>query len=219
MNAPELTCIRCGTPLSVPAPLSPDPASAAQEGSPVTCPGCGRTLTVFRFPALARRCENAALGHAAQHGEAACFHHADRQAEAVCESCGRFLCGLCRIDFNSQTLCPACLALTQTAAEAHIPRRMRYDKLAMLAILVSPFIYCLSIFNACFTLFLCIRHWKTPLSVLPYNRWRFVVAGLLATGVLTLWLALGVFMVTQIVRHNGQRAESPTSETRRTHAR
>lgn len=211
MNPSVLTCTICGTPLA-----------EAEFGATVTCPACGQTAAVYRFPAFSRRSAAGAPASAAGQGEAACYHHADKRAEAVCDACGRFLCGLCSIPFNDRTLCPACLALTQTAeADTHIPRRLRYDKLAMLCVLVSPFVYCISFINACFTLYLCVRHWRTPISVLPRSRWRLPVAGLLALGLLALWVAAGAAVAGRIyqAREKAASGHAEPRQTRSTHVR
>jgi hypothetical protein len=194
MDADGRTCVKCGAPL----PGSPGAGAALALALPEhTCPVCGTRQIVCRFPALARRQTRASNGARAQDGEAACFHHPGHQAEAVCDACGRFLCALCNIDFNGRALCPACLSLTQSAAaDAHIPRRTRYDRLALLCILLSPLVYCLSFVNAGVALFLCVRYWKRPLSILPRNRWRFVVSGVLAVALLALWIGIaGAFLL------------------------
>ena len=180
----------------------------------LTCSSCGAQLTVYRFPALMRQLPlETSEASKAQADEATCYHHPERRAEAVCETCGRFLCGLCGIHFNGQTLCPACLALRQTAAaDAHIPRRVRYDRIAMLCVLLAPFVYCLSFVNAGVALFLCIRYWKTPLSVLPRSRWRFVVAGFLATGLLAIWIGVAAMLVYRLIWR--EKTERPVSATR-----
>ena len=197
------------------------PRGAAANDAPVerTCAVCQNRQIVCLFPARTRLAARAADDAQAQTGDAACFHHAERQAETVCDTCGRFLCSLCSIDFNGRTLCPACLAMTQTAApaEAHIPRHIRYDKIALLCILLSPFLYILSFINAGISLFLCFQYWKKPLSILPVNRWRFVLAGSLSVLVLATWV-IGVSMLmdgnrkTRVFHSNAPAASSQTEE-------
>jgi hypothetical protein len=205
MDAAGLTCAECGAPL---------PEGSAGSGAPVeqTCPVCGLRQIICLFPALTRRQARASEGARALAGEAACFHHAEHRAESVCDACGRFLCGLCSIDFNGRTLCPACLSLTQaaTASDAHIPRRTRYDKLAWLCVLLSPFTYCISFVNACVALFLCFRYWRTPLSVLPRSRWRFVAAGLLAVVLLAFWTGAAVMFLHGIRTARQPKRPAPT---------
>ena len=213
MNADKLRCVSCGVAL---------PGGASVNDPPIerTCIACQTRQIVCHFPAQTRLAARATDDAQAQTGDAVCFHHAERQAEAVCDSCGRFLCGLCRIDFNGRTLCPACLALTQTAApaEAHIPRHIRYDKIALLCILLSPFLYILSFVNAGISLFLCIRYWKRPQSILPVNRWRFVLAGSLSVLVLASWVIgvgwmIAAYGIAKDMRHQRDNsAESSQTE-------
>ncbi len=190
MNPQPLTCPACG------AALAGD-----LEAAETACPACGKRVRALLFPAFRRPTDKAAEAVRAGEGEAACFYHEARQAEAVCDACGRFLCDLCRIPFGARTLCPSCLALTRDPqAEAHLPRRLRYDKLALFVILISPLIYCASFLNAILALFLCLRYCRAPLSVVPRNRWRFGVAGALALLLLVAWLALAAFFVSTLIR-------------------
>jgi hypothetical protein len=54
-----------------------------------------------------------------------------------------------------------------------------YDSLALLVALVGALIFYLIIFTGPTVLYLSIRYWRTPQSVAPRNRWRFVVASLI----------------------------------------
>lgn len=208
MNTHDWTCAQCGE-------VWPDmpPPEGAECGQTFNCPSCGKPAILYRFPSLSKRLAAESCGRQAQEGEAVCFHHPDRQAETACEACGRFLCSLCGIDFNGHMLCPICLAQTQRDAASHVPRRLRYDKLALFSVSISPLLYCISIFNACLSLYLCFRHWRTPLSVLPYNRWRFVVAGVLAAALVALWLGLGGVMAYNLLSNRGNGLKLAPSTT------
>src|SRR3954465_3607531 len=94
--------------------------------SPISCPQCQtklgpwilevkgagvcrycRTPFEFRpFPAL-HAPPPKVEARVATTDDAVCFFHSDNTAEAVCESCGRFLCTVCAIHFASKKLCPS----------------------------------------------------------------------------------------------------------------
>lgn len=42
--------------------------------------------------------------------DASCFFHAGKKAAVACETCGRFLCSLCDLEFGGRHICPPCLA-------------------------------------------------------------------------------------------------------------
>ncbi|MCL1920329.1 MAG: hypothetical protein FWG50_04505 [Kiritimatiellaeota bacterium] len=169
------------------------------------CPRCGRRGLALVFPAARRGAGGGGAGVAAAAGDAVCFHHPAKRAEVACEACGRFLCELCHVDLDGRALCAACLAQMHThsdktrgagnATSAHVPSRIRYDQIALWCALCAPALSIISFVPAGVALYLCIRHWRTPLSALPRNRWRFVVAGLGAVAVLAGWLAMAGFMV------------------------
>src|SRR5687767_8874789 len=74
------------------------------------CPRCGVPLLVEVFPALFRSPSAGQAGEAMLVEEvSSCFYHEQKKAITLCEACGRFLCGLCDLDFGGQHLCPRCL--------------------------------------------------------------------------------------------------------------
>ena len=81
------------------------PPERCNTGREEPCPGCARPTAVLVFPALYRPAENTTAAVVAPPGDAACFYHAGKLAVVACEACGRFLCGLCDIEFNARHLC------------------------------------------------------------------------------------------------------------------
>jgi hypothetical protein len=117
-----------------------------------------------------------------EEGEATCFEHADKRAVAVCNKCGRFLCALCEVEVGGKIWCPGCLipANTNAPIEALEKRRTLFDSIALaLATLPSLFIYP-ALLTAPVVVYLSIRYWKKPSSIIPRGKWRFVVALLIA---------------------------------------
>src|SRR5688572_7665497 len=95
-----VACSKCGRPID-PHYLNVD--------HPVDCAGCGSELRTRVFPALFHRPAAAPATTITAEAEASCFYHAENLAATVCESCGRFVCGICRIEISGRSVCPACI--------------------------------------------------------------------------------------------------------------
>lgn len=170
----NLTCSNCQSML--------DPEQLA-TGDFFNCRSCRTLLRVDTFPALRRPLPIGQNGAALQVPRtASCYYHARKKASVVCASCGRFLCPLCDMDINGQHICPGCLETGRREKrladlDGH---RTLYDSVA-LALAVWPmmffFITCIT---APLTLYIVVRYWKAPSSLLPRTRVRFVLAALVA---------------------------------------
>lgn len=176
MSQPMLACPKCTAPIAV---------VPAFEPLLVQCPKCATDSQVITFPAQFRAPEAGRTG-AQLLGEhdASCYNHPDRRAEIACEGCGRFLCALCDVVYHGRHLCPACIA-TGGAAINPVSKYWYYDNIAaslyVLFLLTGGMTFGVSgLVLLPAVLYLTIRHWNTPLSVLPRGRWRLVVAGGLA---------------------------------------
>jgi hypothetical protein len=148
------------------------------------CPACFKHISVDLFPALFRTRDVLETGTlTASDGEATCFEHPAKRAVAVCTQCGRFLCSLCEVDLHGETWCPACLESGKsktklTSLETH---RTLYDSIALaLALLPTLLFFYPSVITAPIVLFISIRYWTRPSSLIPRNKWRFVVASIIA---------------------------------------
>ncbi|MGH9620733.1 MAG: hypothetical protein ACRD45_13660 [Bryobacteraceae bacterium] len=143
------------------------------------CPSCYSGLTIELFPALFRKPEAIdAQVLAPAEGEACCYEHATKRAVSLCNRCGRFLCALCEVEIEGAIWCPACLESKQGAARLRAleKRRTLYDSVALAlsiwpAVLLYPVIV-----TAPTAIYLAIRHWKTPSSLIPRKKWRFAAA-------------------------------------------
>jgi hypothetical protein len=169
-------CGRCGETL---------PLDALNRHELGECPACRGNVGRWVFPRLLREEGPSGTGEAAAAGEGTCYYHPDKRAEVPCDNCGRFLCALCHIDLAGQALCPTCVeaGAAKDAAGQRTSEYVHYDTVALYTAalpMVLIFFFWLIPFTALATLYLCVRHWRTPLSVLPRSRWRFVLAGGLA---------------------------------------
>lgn len=162
------------------------------------CPTCGIALGFTLFPALFRSAAKIdPRSLLTEEGEATCFEHADKRAVAVCNKCGRFLCALCEVEVAGKIWCPSCLIPGNTNApiEALEKRRTLFDSIALaLATLPSILIYP-AIITAPVVVYLSIRYWKKPSSLIPRGKWRFVVALLIAVVELTFLVVVFVGLI------------------------
>ena len=158
------------------------------------CPNCGTLLRMDVFPALFRPVASGASGEAVvAQGEATCFYHEGKRAAVVCDACGRFLCALCDCQFNNKHYCPQCLEVggKKKTIEQLETMRMLYSRQALVLSILPLFITGLA------ALFIAIRHWKSPLSLVSPQRWQMPVALVLAT---LQTLAFTALIISALVR-------------------
>ncbi len=130
-------------------------------------------------------------------GEASCFYHPLKRAVVPCDRCGRFLCGLCQVEFLGQNWCPRCIqASSEKGQLTHLdPSRTLYDNLALMLAIVPVLLIFATIITAPLTLYIVIRYWRAPSSILPRTKIRFYIAALLATIQIGAWIWLVLFMI------------------------
>lgn len=163
-----------------------------------TCFSCHSGTRLWAFPALLQE-QRGSLGESLHvDDESSCFFHPDRRAVTPCDGCGRFLCALCDIEFNGRHLCSSCIesGMKQDTLPQLRREYVRYDAAALALAIYPVLVFYLTFFTAPIVLYLVLRYWRTPISVLPRNRWRFIAAGFLA-GMQTLgWglLAASIFL-------------------------
>ncbi len=142
-----------------------------------TCPSCYSPLDIEIFPAFFRHAAGPP-DHPLALEEGSCYEHASRRAVALCHQCGRFLCALCEVELDGKVWCPACLRLDTPRKRPPVLERERtlYDSIA-LAISTLPVLLFYPIFlTPPLVVYLAARYWKAPSSLIPRNKWRFVLA-------------------------------------------
>ena len=164
-------------------------------GEPVDC-RCGVEGRALVYPAIFRLRATSA-GEAIQvDGESACFVHEGKRAVTACDSCGRFVCALCRIEWGSRVLCPACVNAAEARTDLLTRSRPLYDTMALAVALGSLVLFTISILTAPVALYLGIRALRSPRSLVPRTMVRAWIA--LAVGILELggwgWLLVYVLM-------------------------
>jgi hypothetical protein len=198
MQATRIACTKCMEPL---------PGNIFNLPGLAPCPGCGQGLQVEVFPALFQGFAPGQTGEAImEESESSCFYHPQKKAVLPCDACGRFLCALCDCELDGQHICPSCLETGKRKGKIKSLQnhRVLYDSIA-LALAVVPtvtfFGACLIIFTSPMAIYLVIRHWKTPGSIVRRNKIRFILALVFAPLSLILWFAYAYFIIYFNPRH------------------
>lgn len=188
-NRNPLSCTNCNHPL---------PGKLLNTSDLVNCPSCNTSLLVDVFPALFRTPTSGQSGEAlSEQNEAGCFYHPNKKAVVLCEMCGRFLCALCDLELDGRHLCPSCIEKGKKnrklkSLENH---RLLYDNIA-LALAVYPLLmFWLTILTAPLAIFVAVRYWKSPSSILPRTKIRYILAIVLAIMQIAGWIWLMGFII------------------------
>ena len=173
-----IACPRCHAPISTKHYNTPDLFH---------CPSCQVPLSIDVFPALFRGVQVGKAGEPLIDDQASCFYHPQKKAIVPCDQCGRFLCALCDVEFGDKHLCPSCLETGKQKGkiinlEHH---RVLYDSTALILAVVPllflvTVIFSMMVFFTVFTaptaIYLAIRHWNSPTSIVRRTKVRFILA-------------------------------------------
>jgi len=169
------------------------------------CPACGDPVQIELFPALFRPPTRGSGGEALMvEGESSCFYHPQKKAVVPCESCGRFLCALCDCELHGEHFCPACLEVGRQ--KGRIKRlenqRTMYDAIALSLAILPLLIFYFTIVTAPIALYLAIRYWNAPLSIVHRTKIRLILAILLATAQIIGW-GVGAYFIYSGFKSHG----------------
>ncbi len=179
--------IRCP---SCRAPVRPE---ALDLRTLTPCPVCRAPVGAVAFPAVLREKPGPPAAERTPDAGAACFFHPEKGAAVSCARCGRFLCALCDIDLRGEHVCPTCIESGRKKGRFQNleNERTRYDRTALLLAVVPLLLFAVAtVVTAPAALYLVIRYWRAPGSLVESTRWRYVVAGTLATLQIAGWLTL-----------------------------
>ena len=159
------------------------------------CPHCNSKIAVSVFPALFTDPEQERItgNNRLTEEQAGCYFHPQKEASIPCDGCGLFLCTLCDTAIGERHICPRCLEkeLTEQSQSDLVTHRPLYDQmtfaLSAYPLLIFPFI---TLFTAPAALFVAVRYWKVPGSLVSRSRWRIVVAVILSILQIFGWIAI-----------------------------
>ena len=180
-SPPALRCPACDGELLI---------SELQSAATNSCPACEKALTVRWYPALTRKETDKAGRRILLEEESACFFHESKQAESLCEDCGRYLCALCEIVFEGKTLCPACLETAQEkeSMDSLVRERFRHDSLALMLALLPILLWPITIITAPAAVVYAIFRWNSAGSLVRSGKRGFAAAILLGLAQIGFWL-------------------------------
>ena len=177
-----LNCTKCNTFL---------PRHAINSNTLVSCGSCNSLLRADVFPAVYRSLPMGHPGETLQMSDqAGCFYHPGKKAVTPCSVCGRFMCALCDVAFNSRHLCPACFEKGKSKRKIKSLEKHRtcYDTIALMVATVPILFYFITLFTAPLAIYLTLRHWNTPTSIIPRSKIRFILAFILAGLQIAAWI-------------------------------
>lgn len=189
------TCPSCRTPLG---------ESLFNRSDLAPCPACGERIQIEIFPALFRPSTRGRSGEALMvEGESSCFYHPQKKAVVPCDGCGRFLCALCDCQLHSEHFCPSCLETGRQKGRIKRLENQRtlYDAIALSLATLPLLIFYFTIVTAPIALYLVIRYWNAPLSIVHRTKLRLVLAALLATAQIVGWGIGAYFLFTRVKFH------------------
>jgi hypothetical protein len=185
LNAQALLCPKCRDPL---------PEALFNQTDFTPCPRCGRKIHCEVFPAYYSGPRVGSPGEAlVDSSEASCFFHPEKKAIVACESCGRFLCALCDLEFGGRHICPSCLTATRRKGALgnfdHF--RLSWPGLALLLSIVPLLFYPITFVTAPAAVVVGLIGLRKPPSLTGQRRILMVVFALLfAVGQIVAWFFL-----------------------------
>jgi len=149
---------------------------------PLACPECSSLIQAEVFPAFFKKISAAATEDILADSQAGCFFHPQKKAVVSCESCGRFLCSLCDVEFSGKHVCPSCLEAGKSKRKIRNleTERVLYDSIALSIAILPILMFFVTIVTAPVCIYYSLHHWKSPMSILPRTKVRFVFAILIS---------------------------------------
>lgn len=186
----EVFCTQCHTPI---------PARYYNTPDLIPCPSCHARIKIHLFPAFSRGVEPGKTGEALINDQASCFYHPHKKAVIPCDHCGRFLCGLCDVELSGKHLCPACLATGKKKGKIiNLDRhRILYDGIALRLAVFPMITVWFTIVTAPMAIYLAIRHWKSPGSLVRRSKIQFILAMVISGLQICAWATWVVYLVSR----------------------
>jgi prepilin signal peptidase PulO-like enzyme (type II secretory pathway) len=183
-------------------PLGPEFWNSGQFQA---CPACSAQVMVTAFPAITMPSGTSSIA-LCESGESSCFFHADHRAEAICDGCGRFLCGLCSASFGQRRFCPDCIYRNrrQKSDPLLIDQAILFDNIAIailaLSVLTLSYLF-LGLVVSLLAICLVFIGWRYQRTLVRRSRFRFGIAlvlGLIGAGA---WIFLLLLVIQALPRY------------------
>ena len=187
-------CSECSAPVDL---------KSINTGAFERCHACGISSRTDVFPAYKTDISDNDVQEAViVDDDASCFYHPKKKAVIFCSGCGRFLCALCDVEIDGEHLCFACMEAGKNKKQISDLETGRtiYDSLALRLALFPVVIfifYSITIVTAPITLYLVVRHWRAPSSIVGRTKIRFIVAFILAFAQVATWAA-GLYYIVNM---------------------
>lgn len=162
------------------------------------CHVCGHETSVLPYPVCyvaEQRITPADLQR--EEEDASCFYHESKKAAQSCSQCGKFLCALCSAQIGNDVLCPSCVVAGEKKSQRLQRGRTLYDSMALMVAVLPALTVSFSIFGGPISVFLALRYWRRPTSLVRRYQWRKWLAlglGLAETGG---WIWFFVYLALQ----------------------
>jgi len=161
-------------------------------------------LQIEVFPALFRQLAPGSNAETVMvEGESTCFYHPNKKAVLPCEACGRFVCALCDCELHGQHYCPACLEVGRKKGKIKSLENQRtlYDSIALSLTIFPLLIFYFTLITAPMALYIAIRYWNAPRSIIHRTKIRYVIAIVLAALQIIGWGVGGYLLISEITRN------------------
>lgn len=175
------------------------------SGETLTCGRCGRENWVTAFAGLGSVLTSQPPSlpiEPPQPGDPVCFYSPQRKATQSCNHCGVLISDVWSARWGSDVICLKCLdQLRAKGGDSRFEKkRILWDNIALalallpMTIFLWPFVF----ITAPAALFISIRYWKGPFSMVPRSHFRMAVAllislvqvGVMVASFLALWFRL-----------------------------
>lgn len=179
-------------PLAPPCPKCKAPLSGIGDAGEGACGGCRTKLDYVFFPAR-RRAKPVARAVRSVDGDATCYFHAQNQAAAVCDGCGRYVCAVCEVPGErDERLCPPCVSAGRKKVVEKADELITYDAMATTLALLPIIMWPVTLITAPAALTLAIYGWRKPRSLVRPGCGRFVAAIILSGLQICAWVGFGL---------------------------
>jgi hypothetical protein len=179
-------------PVAPPCPKCKVPLIGITGQGEGLCDSCATPLEFVLFPAMHRPRTVARVVRSVD-GDATCFFHAQNQAAAVCDGCGRYVCAVCEVTGDEgRKLCPPCVSAGRKKTVVKADQLVAYDAIAMSLAILPILVWPVTLVTAPMAMVAAIYGWRKPRSLVRPGCARLVWAILIAALHMSAWLALGI---------------------------